>query len=70
MKSPLIKALIFYILSMIGILYLKPNGLYYPDNKTFKSWKNIDLNNPDTFCNIYVYSVIIAIVSYYLANEN
>lgn len=64
------KALIFYIISMIGILYIKPQGLYHSDGKTFKSWKEIDLNNPDTFCNIYIYSVILAVICYYLANES
>jgi hypothetical protein len=69
MKPCLSKALIYYLFAMFAILMIKPKGFYHNDGKTLKGWKEIDFNNTDSLCNIYIYAVIIGIVCYHLSND-
>jgi hypothetical protein len=67
-KSCLFNAIIIYIISMYVLINLKPIGIYDHNNK-IKSWESININNPVTLHNIYIYALLCAIFSHYVARE-
>ena len=69
MKKSLIHALIIFIIGMFAVIILKPSNFYQNDLTTFKSWKTIDVNKPQTLYNIYIYAALLGLISYYLSQE-
>ena len=61
--------LLIFLLGIFLVIFIKPKKFYKEDGKTFKCWKEIDINDVDTLYNIYVYFILLGFFSYYLANE-
>jgi len=68
-KSNLIQTLIIYIVSMLAVFIIKPSEIYKEDGETLKGWEEIDFDNTESLYNIYVISVCLAIISFYISNE-
>jgi hypothetical protein len=68
-KSNLIQTLIIYIVSMLAILIIKPSEIYKEDDETLKGWEEIDFDNTESLYNIYIISICLAVISFYISNE-
>jgi hypothetical protein len=68
-KSNLIQTLIIYIVGMLAVFIIKPLEIYREDGETLKGWEEIDFDNTESLYNIYVISVCLAIISFYISNE-
>ena len=67
-KNCLINAMIIYIFSMYILFTMRPLSMY-DSNNVLKGWDSININNPVTLHNVYVYTGLIAIFSHYMARE-
>jgi len=68
-KSNLIQTLIIYIVSMLAVFIINPSEIYKEDGETLKGWGEIDFDNTESLYNIYVISICLAIISFYISNE-
>ena len=68
-KNNLIQTLIIYIFSMLAVFIIKPNEIYKEDGETLKGYEEIDFDNIESFYNIYVISICLAIISFYISKE-
>lgn len=68
-KSNLIQTLIIYIVGMLSVFIIKPLEIYKEDGETLKGWEEIDFDNTESLYNIYIISICLAILSFYISNE-
>jgi hypothetical protein len=68
-KNNLLQTLIIYIFSMLAVFIIKPNEIYKEDGETLKGYEEIDFDNIESFYNIYVISICLAIISFYISKE-
>jgi hypothetical protein len=68
-KSNLIQTLIIYIVSMMAVFIIKPPDIYKEDGETLKGWEEIDFDNTESLYNIYVLSICLAVVSFFISTE-
>jgi hypothetical protein len=69
MRGSLPHALVIYGIGMYILLTLKPRPLYREDGKTLKSWTEIEVEDFDTWYNVYVFAIVLAYASYYLSER-
>jgi hypothetical protein len=68
-KSNLIQTLIIYFISMSAIFIIKPSEIYKEDGETLKGWEEIDFEKTESLYNIYIISICLAIISFFISNE-
>lgn len=68
-KNNLIQTLIIYIFSMSAVFIIKPLEIYKEDGETLKGYEEIDFDNIESLYNIYVISICLAIISFYISKE-
>jgi hypothetical protein len=68
-KSNLIQTLIIYFVSMSAIFIIKPIEIYKEDGETLKGYEEIDFDKIDSLYNIYIISICLAIISFFISNE-
>ena len=68
-KSNLIQTLIIYFISMSAIFIIKPSEIYKEDGETLKGWEEIDFEKTESLYNIYIISIFLAIISFFISNE-
>ena len=68
-KSNLIQTLIIYFISMSAIFIIKPLEIYKEDGETLKGWEEIDFEKTESLYNIYIISIFLAIISFFISNE-
>lgn len=67
MKGSLIHALIIYFIGMMVVIHIRPKELCKANSTEFKSWKSINIEDTDSFYNIYVFAIALAYISYYIS---
>lgn len=68
-KNNLIQTLIIYTIGMFAVFIIKPSEIYKEDYITLKGWEEIDFNNTESLYNIYIISICLAIISFYISTE-
>jgi len=68
-KNNLLQTLIIYIFSMLAVFIIKPNEIYKEDGETLKGYNEIDFDNIESFYNIYIISICLAIISFFISKE-
>ena len=68
-NSNLIQTLIIYFVSMSAIFIIKPIEIYKEDGETLKGYEEIDFDKIDSLYNIYIISICLAIISFFISNE-
>ena len=68
-KNNLIQTLIIYIFSMSAVFIIKPLEIYKEDGETLKGYEEIDFDNIESLYNIYILSICLAIISFYISKE-
>ena len=68
-KNNLLQTLIIYIFSMLAVFIIKPNEIYKEDGETLKGYEEIDFDNIESLYNIYILSICLAIISFYISKE-
>jgi hypothetical protein len=54
---------------MLMFVMMKPRQFYKEDGKTLRCWRDIDFDHTETLFNIYIYSVALAVFSYYVSKS-
>ena len=54
---------------MLAVFIIKPNEIYKEDGETLKGYDEIDFDNIESLYNIYVISICLAIISFYISKE-
>jgi hypothetical protein len=54
---------------MLAVFIINPSEIYKEDGETLKGWGEIDFDNTESLYNIYVISICLAIISFYISNE-
>jgi len=60
---------ILFFLGMLMFVMMKPRQFYKEDGKTLRCWRDIDFDHTETLFNIYIYSVALAVFSYYVSKS-
>jgi hypothetical protein len=68
-KNNLIQTLIIFIVSMSAIFIIKPLEIYKEDGETLKGYEEIDFEKTESLYNIYIISIFLAIISFFISNE-
>ncbi len=68
-KNNLLQTLIIYIFSMSAVFIIKPPEIYKEDGETLKGYEEIDFDNIESLYNIYILSICLAIISFYISKE-
>ena len=68
-KNNLIQTLIIFIASMSAIFIIKPLEIYKEDGETLKGYEEIDFEKTESLYNIYIISIFLAIISFFISNE-
>jgi hypothetical protein len=68
-KNNLIQTLIIFIVSMSAIFIIKPLEIYKEDGETLKGYEDIDFEKTESLYNIYIISICLAIISFFISNE-
>lgn len=69
MKGSISYCLIVYVIGMLFILNIKPKCMLSDGYDVFKSYDTIDLENYESYLNIYIFSLIYAYVTYKLITK-
>lgn len=67
-KNCLINAIIIYFMTMYLLVSSNPESIYDSEGK-IKKWGTVNINNINSLHNIYVYSILCAVLSHYIARE-
>jgi hypothetical protein len=54
---------------MSAIFIIKPSEIYKEDGETLKGWEEIDFEKTESLYNIYIISIFLAIISFFISNE-
>jgi len=69
MKQNLVNSIIIYLIFIYMLISINPINMYDNDGITLKKWNSINLSDVNTLHNVYIYCVLLGILSYYIGNE-
>ncbi len=65
MKGSISYCLIVYVVGMLILLNLRPRCMLEDRTDVFKSWDTIDIENVESYFNIYVFGLVFAYLTFY-----